>query len=458
MTRRGEHAVVLGASMGGLLAARVLSEFYDRVTVVERDELTDDVAPRRGVPQSRQPHVLMSRCGQIAEELFPGLLDELVADGAHCWDDGDLSRFHVFFGGHLVMRTGSIPAPASLITHHASRPFIECHVRRRLRRIPNVSMLDRHDIVDLTASGGRVTGVVVHRHEDRSAVELVADVTVDATGRGSRTPVVLQRLGYGRPEEQELAVHVTYSSVLVRIPTGTLREHTIARLFEPGRPHGFVMFRAEGERWILGAGTLGSVEPPTTQAGIVAFGADWAPEHVLGAARAAEPLGEVCMHRFPANRWRRYDRMVRMPDGLLVLGDAVCSFNPIYGQGMTIASMEALALRDCLRHGELDLPQRFHRASAKKIRVAWQTAVGSDLALPEIPGPRPMAARLVNAYVDRVLAAAESDPFVAQEFLRVTGMLATPARLLRPDFVGRVARASRRRRPDPVLASRRLTV
>ncbi|KAA0101975.1 2-polyprenyl-6-methoxyphenol hydroxylase-like oxidoreductase [Mycolicibacterium sp. P1-18] len=441
--------------MGGLLAARVLSDFYDRVTVVERDPLNDEATPRRGVPQSRQPHVLMSRCGQIAEELFPGLLDELVADGAHCWNDGDLSRFHVFFGGHLVTRTGSIPNPGSLITHHASRPFIECHVRRRLRRIPNVTMLDRHDIVDLTASGGRVTGVLLHRHEDRSAVVLDADVTVDATGRGSRTPAVLQRLGYGRPEEQELAVHVTYTSVPVRIPVGTLREHTFARLFEPGRPHGFVMFRAEGERWIVGAGTLGEVEPPTTQAEIVDKGADWAPPHALAAARAAEPLGAVCMHRFPANRWRRYDRMDRMPEGLLVLGDAVSSFNPIYGQGMTIASMEALVLRDCLRHGSGGLPHRFHRASAKKIRVAWQTAVGSDLALPEIPGPRPMMTRLTNAYVGRVLAAAESDPFVAQEFLRVTGMLATPTRLLRPDFVVHVARASHRPRVQPVLAATR---
>jgi len=455
MGRRGEHAVVLGASMGGLLAARVLSDFYDRVSVVERDELSDEAVPRRGVPQSRQPHVLLSRCGEIAEELFPGLLDELVADGAHCWKDGDLSRFHVFFGGHLVTRTGTIPNPESLITHHASRPFIECHVRRRLRRVPNVSVLDRHDIVDLVASDGRITGVLLHRHADRQAVSLEADVVVDATGRGSRTPAVLQRLGYGRPAEQELTVHVTYSSVPVRIPDGTLREHTFARLFEPGRPHGFVMFRAEGERWIVAVGTLGSVDPPTTLAEIVDFGADWAPPHALEAVRAAEPLGEVCMHRFPANRWRRYDRMDRMPDGLLVLGDAVCSFNPIYGQGMTIASMEALVLRACLRDGDQDLPQRFHRASAKKIRVAWQTAVGSDLALPEIPGPRPMTTRLTNAYVGRVLAAAESDPFVAQEFLRVTGMLTTPARLLRPNFVAHVARASRRQRAHPALAARR---
>ena len=135
--------------------------------------------------------------------------------------------------------------------------------------------------------------------------------------------------------------------------------------------------------------------------------------------------------------------MAWTPDGLLVMGDAVCSFNPIYGQGMTIASIEALVLRDCLRRGEQNLPRRFHRAAAKKIRVAWQTTVGSDLALPEVPGSRSLAMRVTNAFTDRVLLAAESDSFVVQEFLRVVGMLEPPSRMLRPSFVLRVARAGR---------------
>ena len=130
-----------------------------------------------------------------------------------------------------------------------------------------------------------------------------------------------------------------------------------------------------------------------------------------------------------------------------MLGDAVCSFNPIYGQGMTVASIEALTLRDCLRGGDRDLPRRFHRAAAKKIRIAWQTAVGSDLALPEVQGKRSMSMRVTNRFVDRVLTAAESDPYVAQEFLRMTGMLQSPNRMLLPNFVFHVVRAGRRQRP-----------
>lgn len=137
--------------------------------------------------------------------------------------------------------------------------------------------------------------------------------------------------------------------------------------------------------------------------------------------------------------------MPRTPKGLLVFGDAICSFNPVYGQGMTVAAIEATILRDCLRRGERDLPKRFFRASAKKLRLAWQTAVGSDLALPHVVGPRPLSTRITNAYTDKVLTAAETDPAVTLQFLRVVGMLDSPSRLLRPSFMVRVARAARRR-------------
>ena len=443
MGRIGEHAVVLGASMGGLLAARVLSDFYDRVTVVERDVLDDEPQARRGVPQSRQPHVLLARCAEIVEELFPGLLEELVAEGAHRWSDGDLTRFDAAFGGHPILRTGFIPDPSSLVNYYASRPFIECHVRRRLRALPNVTVLDGHDIVDLEHSGTGVTGIAFSRHAGGEVQNLTSQVVVDATGRGSRTPVFLERLGYGRPAEDQLTVRVAYASMLVRIPAGTVKEHVIARMFEPGRPRAFVMFRCEGDTWVIGGGTLGGIEPPSTREELLDFAVGLAPDYAFDAACAAEPQTNVAIHRFPASRWRRYDKMSRTPEGLVVLGDAACSFNPIYGQGMTVASIEALILRDSLRRGDQDLPRRFHRAAAKKIRVAWQTAVGSDLALPEVEGKRSMTMRVTNGFVDRVLAAAESDPFVAQEFMRVTGMLQSPKRMLAPNFMFHVVRAGR---------------
>lgn len=441
MDKRGGHAVVLGGSMGGLLAARVLADFYDRVTVVERDILPDNPINRRGVPQGRLIHALAARGAQVLDELFPGFVAELTAKGAGIWDDGDFSKVWMSVGGHTSPRSGVAPNPPVIV--FPSRPLLEWNVRRRVRTFANVTFLECHDVVDLIATPARdrVIGArVVDRVLDR-ATALMADLVVDATGRGSRTPVFLQELGYGRPREDELTVQLAYACQLMRIEPGAIAEHMIALFPEPGRPKMFGLIRNENDSWMFGVGAMAGLQPPDGAAEMLSFAADFVPAPVVEALRAAEPLGPVVHHRVPSNRWRRYDKLRRMPDGLLVVGDAVCSFNPIYGQGMTIAAIEATVLRDCLLRGDHGLPRRFFRASARNIRVAWQTAVGSDLALPEVIGPRPMSMRVTNAFLERVLAAVEVDPVVAGQFMRVIGMVDPPTRLLRPSILWRVARA-----------------
>jgi 2-polyprenyl-6-methoxyphenol hydroxylase-like FAD-dependent oxidoreductase len=455
MEKSGGHAVVLGASMGGLLAARVLADFYDRVTVVERDVLPSDPVNRRGVPQGRLIHAVQARGTQILDELFPGFVDDLKAKGVESWE-GDLSKLHFAFAGHQMVRSGRAPNPA--VIFFPSRPVLEWNVRRRVLEIANLMLLEGHDVVGLTAtpSRDRVTGArVVDRAADRETT-LSADLVVDATGRGSRTPVFLEELGYGRPSEDELMVHLAYACQLVRITSGAVQEHMIALFPEPGRPRMFGLIRYENDTCMFGVGALAGLEPPRQRPDMLRFAADLAPAHVLEAIRTAEPLGEVVHHRVPSNRWRRYDKMRRTPDGLLVVGDAVCSFNPIYGQGMTVAAIEATVLRDCLRRGDRDLSRRFFRRSARKIRVAWQTTVGSDLTLPEVVGPRPISMRITNAYLERVMTAAETDPVVAGQFMRVTTMVDSPIRLLRPSMLLRSMRAKRGRRTDSQSVADRL--
>jgi len=434
--------------MGGLLAARVLADFYRTVTVVERDVLSDDPTNRRGVPQGQHVHDLSGRGSHILGELFPGLLDELVAGGVSVWDDGDLSKLCVSVVGHRLVRSGILRDPQALSNYYPSRPFLECHARQRLRATPNVTILDGHDMVEFksTTERDRVTGARVVNRDGGGETTLMADLVVDATGRGSRTPTFLEGLGFGRPQEDEVVVRLAYVSQLLRIPSGTLEENFVAVFPESGRPTTFALVGYENDTWMLTLGAMVGHEPPRQRAEMLNFAEGFAPAHVVTAIRAAEPLGAVAHYRVPSNRWRRYDKMRRTPKGLLVVGDAICSFNPIYGQGMTVAALDAIALRDCLRHGDRDLPRRFFRATAKKIRVAWQLAVGSDLALPEVVGSRPLSMRITNAYVDRVLTAAESDPCVAEQFLRVTGMIDSPARLLHPSLMFRVARANRHQR------------
>ncbi len=453
MPALGERAVVLGASMGGLLAARVLADFFGTVTVVERDVLPDGPVIRRGVPQGRHVHVLLARGAQILDELFPGLLNELVADGVPVWDDGELSKLHLSFGGHEMLRSGEIAfEPKTLAVYMPSRPLLECHVRQRLRAIRNVTILGGHEVTELksTADRKRVTGVRVVSREGGAERELTADVVMDATGRGAHTPVLLESLGYGRPAEDHIVMHTTYVSQRLRIPRGTLQEMLVDISPAPGRPTGMFLTVNENDTWMFTVfGMLGH-EPPRDLAGMLSFAQEYCPAHLIAAMRAAEPIGEVAHHRMPSSQWRRYDKMPRLPDGLLVCGDAICSFNPIYGQGMTVAALDAAALRDCLRFGDSDLPRRYFRASAKPIGVAWQMVAGSDLAFPEVTGRRSRLMRVTARLVDWALRACESDAVVAARFFRVNGLVDSPVRLLHPAFVYRVAVVNLRRRRGDV--------
>ncbi|MGC2655764.1 MAG: 2-polyprenyl-6-methoxyphenol hydroxylase-like oxidoreductase [Mycobacterium sp.] len=444
MAKLGEHAVVLGASMGGLFAARVLADFYDRVTIVERDVLPDEPANRRGVPQGRHVHALLGRGSQVLAELFPGFLNELVEAGAPILDYTDLSKGFFSIAGHHSMRSGGFKDIPPLFI--PSRMLLEGLVRRRLRAMANVTLLEGYDVVDLTSTTerDRVTGARI-RSRDGAGEErvLTSDLVADATGRGARTPAVLDSLGYGRPTENKIGVRVVYSSQLLRIPPDALRELIVLVGPVPGRPTGMALFRYENDGWMFTVFGMAGHEPPTEPAEMLAFAENFAPGHVLKALGAAKPLTEVCRFHYPASRWRRYDQMRRFPAGLLVLGDAICSFNPIYGQGMTVAALEALALQRCLSRGASGLAHNYFRASTKPIGVAWRFAVGGDLNLPEVEGPRPLSLRLTNRYVDRLQTAAESDIVVAEQLAKVVALVDKPARLLYPKMLFRAATAGR---------------
>src|SRR5277367_1005981 len=450
MTGLGERAVVLGASMGGLLAGRVLADFFETVTVVERDALPDDdPAVRRGVPQARHVHVLLARGAQILDELFPGFLDELVDDGAPVWDDGELSKLHLSFGGHDILRSGRVAKePKALAIHMPSRPFLECHVRRRLRAMSNVTILSGHEVVELAATPDRrrVTGVRVVSPNDGAERELTADVVIDAMGRGAHTPALLESLGYGRPVEDHIVMHTNYVSQLLRIPAGTLKEMLVDIGPAPDRPAGMFLSGYENDTWMFTVFGMVGHQPPRDLAGMLSFAQEYCPVHLIAAMQAAEPIGEVAHHHMPSSQWRRYDKMAQLPDGLLVCGDAICSVNPIYGQGMTLAALEVATLRECLRGGGTDLPRRYFRASAKPIGVAWQMVASLDLAFPAVAGRRSRWLRVATRLVDWALTASESDPVVAVRFFRVNSLIDHPIRLLHPAFVCRAAVVNLRRR------------
>jgi 2-polyprenyl-6-methoxyphenol hydroxylase-like FAD-dependent oxidoreductase len=443
MVKIGAHAVVLGASMGGLSAARVLADFYDKVTVVERDVLPLTPDHRRGVPQGRHGHALLGRGLAVLGEFFPGFTDDLDDAGVPALDYRDLSQGYLSFGGHQLPRSGGYTTVPS--AYIPSRPLLEGLVRQRLRAIGNVSLLDGYDVISLMPSedGRRVRGATIKAHDGDRAHFLAAELVVDATGRSARTPAFLDALGYGRPREDCVKVRVTYASQLFQLPKGSMREKIVLVSPVPGRSTGMALLGYENDTWMLTAFGIAGEAPPRELSEILTFVGALAPPHVVEALRGGEPLGEVCRFRYPESRWRRYDKLRRFPDGLLVLGDAICSFNPTYGQGMTVAALQAQALQQCLANGTAQLARRFFRAAAEPIGVAWQFAVGGDLALPEVEGHRPLSVKLMNSYVDRLQTAAESDLEVAEQFTRVIGFLDPPSKLMRPKML---MHAVRRRR------------
>jgi 2-polyprenyl-6-methoxyphenol hydroxylase-like FAD-dependent oxidoreductase len=433
-----ETAVVVGGSIGGLLAARVLSERCTTVTLVERDVLPEDAAQRRGVPQGRHAHGLLSRGREVLEELFPGLTDELLGRGVPARDLQ--SGFRWVNAGHLLR-----PAPSGLLGLGVSRPLLEATVRGRVRALPNVEFREGTDATGLTATpdGGRVTGLrVLARDRDGGEQVLPADLVVDASGRGTRGPQWLATLGYPGPVVEQLPIGLAYASRSYRRdadgPDGAAVAGTAAV------PRGGVMIAQEDDRWIVSFGGILGDAPPLDDAGYTAFAATLPSPVIHEVIREAEPLSDPVRFRFPASTRRRYERLGRLPEGFLAFGDAISSFDPVYGQGMSVAALEALALRRCLADGTDALPRRFFAAAARIIDGPWDISAGGDLRFPGVAGRRSAKVRMVNTYLERLHAAAERDPRVGRAFLRVVNLVDPPQALLHPRTAGRVLVAGRR--------------
>ncbi len=443
------HAVVIGGSMAGLLAARVLARHFTRVSVIDRDRAPATPTYRAGVPQARHVHGLLVRGHQVLEELFPGLDEELAAAGSPLLDwTADIAMLG-FAGWAVRYRSG-------LVSRFASRPLVDWLICQRLAIYGDVRILEDHQVIGLLPGpGGTVAGVRVRQRSGSGEArerDIAADFVVDASGRGSRAPEWLGALGYEPPQETTINAFLGYASRCYQRPAG--RHDRWRGLLigtrAPDQPRGGVIMPIEGERWIVTLAGVGGDYPPTDEAAFLDFARSLRSPMLYDAIEGAEPLTPIYGYRRTENRLRHFERLRRWPDRFVVTGDAVCAFNPAYGQGMTVAAQGAQLLERCLcRHQQghpgpmrdlAGLAWTFQRQVAALAATPWLMATGEDLRWASTQGGQSGAVtRLMQRYMDGIVMLATRSPRASRAFMDVWHLVEPPATLVRPALVALVA-------------------
>lgn len=435
-------AIIVGGSIAGLLAAEVLSRHYRRVLILESDRIGPMAAPRKGTPQDRHSHALLPSGMRTIERLLPGTCARLLEAGGVA---GNAERFRWHDGGGLHQRVPDNGEVACFV----SRNLLEHSIRERVLTRPNVVLRDGyralglvHDQVRQQVTGCRFTLAEGPGH----SVHIEAcDLLVDASGRCNRSARWLTELGYPPVASSEVQLSVRYATGRFRRDPGDLDgDHGAVLAPHPERGRGAVLLAQEADSWTLTLIGVDPQEPPLDEAGFQAY-ARSLPEPFLAAlCSGGRALGEIERYVYNGSARRHFER-ADLPQGLLVLGDALCSFNPIYGQGISVAAMQASALADTL--GGLDSADdpawiaRFHQRAARLLEQPWRIVAEGDLRFPQARGARSPTLRFAHWYLERVHRAARRDVRVAQAFRNVSFLQAPVAHLLSPPLAWRILRS-----------------
>lgn len=441
--RAGRHAIVIGGSMAGLIAARVLLDHYEEVTILESDRYPGGPTSRSGVPQARHVHVLMLRGQAILEQLFPGIRADLIAADAQLVDmAGDVEW--------LTPAGRGLRFPSSLIMLACTRDLLEWHVRLRLATHPRIRFGEETEVTGLLLGRkhSRVVGVRARRRGLTTSPthELDADLVVDASGRQSKTPQWLQEIGYPALEEDVVNGFLGYASRIYEAPPpdGRTWKAAFIQAAPPDVTRGGLVLPIEHNRFMVTLLGLGRDYPPVDESGFVDFAGSLRAPLIYDFVRSAQPLSAIAGARHTENRWRHYESLDRWPDGLVVLGDAACAFNPVYGQGMTTAALAAMTLHRFLTRHSRGFDEKclgFQKRLARVNAWPWLLATSEDFRVRGTVGGSPdLRTRLMHRYMDQVIQLTTFDRNVRLAFLRVMHMLESPASLFRPSLLLQVVR------------------
>jgi len=441
-----DHAIVIGGSMAGLLAARVLSDYFEHVTVFERDVYPDTIENRRGLPQGHHLHALLGRGQKIVEQFFPGIRDEMIAAGACLLDSGDDLIWRTPKGWGKRFKSG-------VMVLAFSRPFLDWQVRRRLSEIKNIAIITGADVTELATNAAHDSvGGVFFKFESSNFAPgdapefLAADLVVDASGRGSRAPQWLTNLGYETPRETIVNAFLGYASRLYERSDDEQPKAIFLQAAPPEVRRGGIMFPIEGNRWIVTFVGVAGDHPPTEEDALLDFARSLPSSMIFDALRELKSVSTSRSFRATQNRWRHYEEIRRFPGQFVLMGDSVCAFNPVYGQGMTVAAMAALELNRSLlswrnsRFGS-EFTRKFQRKLSKVNALPWALATGEDCRYPGTEGATlTFKSRLIQSYIDQVIALTTKDIKVRSLWLKVFQMLKPPSALFTPIVLLKVAR------------------
>lgn len=434
------QAFVLGASLGGLMTARVLSQYFEKVILIEKDEVHRHPESRKGQPQTRHLHGLLPAGFKIISSYFPDIPEALEQNGANLMDFAETMVWKTY-GGYRKSFNMNLNAVIM------SRPLLEHLVRERVLALPNVQIMDNTAVKKLIAStdNQRIVGIQIAPKDGEETISLNADFVVDVTGRSSRSPQWLSDLGYETPPISEVKVNVGYATRLFkRDPNHPLSKSWM--LYTPQAPietRFGGLFPVEGDRWVLSVGGWHGDNAPLDEASFMAYVKSLPMPELYDTVSQCEPISDIMPYKFLSSLRRHYEKMKRFPLGYLVLGDAVSSFNPTYGQGMTSASLQAAELDKILKENipEKQLAGTFFKRAAQVIDIPWSLAVGEDFRFAETTGPKPAGIDFINKYVARVHQATLKDEVVCEAFLKVMSLLEPPTSLFHPRILWRVMRA-----------------
>ena len=434
----GEDAIVIGGGIAGLLAARVLFTHFKQVMILEKDVYSNKPGPRNGIPQSSHIHILLMKGKQILTELFPKLEANLIAKGAHKIDLLADVKYQLATGVAMRFKSG-------MDTIACTRPLLECEIRNELlAQSQNIKIIDNARVVNLIKNPNDNKIVGVNAISNNAAQDFYGELIVDASGRKSETIQWLEKIGFGRPKEIRINSFIGYATQKYKFPENLNLDWKsfIVPTNPPTNPRMAVIYPVEDNEFMLGLLGIGKTYPPTDAEGFLEFAKQIGIDDVKKTIENSEPVSSIFGYRETGSRKYLYEKMKVWPENFISLGDSVCAFNPIYGQGISVAAMCAKTLGECLKSDgktktlEKGFAKRFQKRIAKVNSFPWLLGTIEDLRWSTTEGPRPnLVTKLMQKYVNEVMLLGPQSAIATRSFFTVLHMLKSPLVLFHPRVI-----------------------